>query len=181
MVVALAACFSGEPRALLARIAASAFLCLPSAAVALILLLVLRPANRGHAVAASAGIAIFARVLLAASATLGAARRELYPLTARARGVGPMRITAMHLMWPSLPTIVNLLVVYIPVTFGFAVALETFCDVPGLGQLAWLAAQQRDLPVLVSLSLIVLGITAICGSLSQLLGPRAAGAPGSSV
>ena len=174
MVLALAACLAGEIQHLAARVAASAFLCLPSAALALILLLVWHPADRGHAVEAAVGIAIFARVLLAASAVLRATRLELYPLAARARGVSRFRLAAIHLMWPSLPAVLNLLVVYIPVTFGLAVALETFCDVPGLGQLAWLAAQQRDLPVLVSLSMLVLGVTVLCGSISGVLAPEAA-------
>jgi peptide/nickel transport system permease protein len=143
MVLALAACLAGETQHLAARVAASAFLCLPSAALALILL-------------------------------LRATRHELYPLGARARGVSRFRLAAIHLMWPSLPAVLNLLVVYIPVTFGLAVALETFCDVPGLGQLAWLAAQQRDLPVLVSLSMLVLGVTVLCGSISGVLAPEAA-------
>lgn len=173
IALALAACLAGEQRALWTRITASAFLCLPSAALALVLLLALRPVDRGNAVTAAAGIAIFARVLLAASATFGTARRELYPLAARARGVSRTRIAAVHMIWPSLPAILNLLVIYIPVTFGLAVALETFCDVPGLGQLAWLAAQQRDLPVLVSLSMLVLGITVVCNSASRLLEPCA--------
>ena len=181
VALALMVTLAGERRTGLARIAASTFLCLPSAALALILLLVFRPVERGHAVAAAAAVAIFARVLLAASAVFGGTRRELFPLAARARGVGPTRIAALHMMWPSLPAVLNLLVVYIPVTFGLAVALETFFDVPGLGQLAWLAAQQRDLPVLVSLSMMVLGITTVCGSLSRLLAPSPASVVRSSV
>lgn len=169
--LALAACLGSEAQHLAAKVAASAFLCLPSAALGLILLLILHPADRGRAVEIAVGIAIFARVLLATSAALEATRHELYPLAARARGVSRFRLAAVHFMWPSLPAVVNLLVVYIPVTFGLAVALETFCDVPGLGQLAWLAAQQRDLPVLVSLSMLVLGVTAVCRSISQLLVP----------
>lgn len=172
--LALAASFRGEISSLAARIAASALLCVPSAALALLLLLALRPANRGYAVEIAAAAAIFARVLLAASAMFGAARREPHPLAARARGVSRTRIAFVHLIWPSMPAILNLLVTYIPVTFGISVALETFCDVPGLGQLAWLAAQQRDLPVLVSLSLLVLGVTVVCNSASRLLDPAAA-------
>ena len=38
--------------------------------------------------------------------------------------------------------------------------MEVLCDSPGLGQLMWFAAQARDLPVIVNLTLLIAGVTA---------------------
>ena len=45
--------------------------------------------------------------------------------------------------------------VSVVMAFGAAIPVETLCDVPGLGQLAWKAATARDLPLLVTLTLMM--------------------------
>jgi len=52
--------------------------------------------------------------------------------------------------WPAFPS---------APAFGSALAVEVFCDSPGLGQLAWQAALGRDLPVLVNATLVVTVVT----------------------
>jgi peptide/nickel transport system permease protein len=43
----------------------------------------------------------------------------------------------------------------VPRAFGAAIPIEALCDSPGLGQLAWQAALNRDLPLIVNVTLIV--------------------------
>jgi peptide/nickel transport system permease protein len=45
--------------------------------------------------------------------------------------------------------------VSVSMAFGAAVAVEVVCDLPGIGQLAWKAALARDLPLLVTLTMLV--------------------------
>jgi peptide/nickel transport system permease protein len=44
--------------------------------------------------------------------------------------------------------------------FGAAIPLEALSDSPGMGQLAWQAALNRDLPLLTSITLFVTLLTA---------------------
>jgi len=47
--------------------------------------------------------------------------------------------------------------------------VESLCDVPGIGQLAWKAALSRDLPLLSALSLIITFLIASVHSLGELV------------
>ena len=52
---------------------------------------------------------------------------------------------------------------------GFrAIPIKALCDLPGLGPLAWKAALGRDLPVLVSLTILIAAITQITNAASDL-------------
>jgi ABC-type dipeptide/oligopeptide/nickel transport system permease component len=51
--------------------------------------------------------------------------------------------------------------------FGTAVPIEALCDSAGIGQLAWYAAINRDLPLIMNLTLIVTLITVACNSLAD--------------
>jgi peptide/nickel transport system permease protein len=52
---------------------------------------------------------------------------------------------------------------------GAAIPIEVLCDSPGIGQLAWQAALSRDLPVLVSLTLMITLVSAFCNSLASVV------------
>jgi peptide/nickel transport system permease protein len=51
--------------------------------------------------------------------------------------------------------------------FGAAIPVETLCGLPGIGQLAWKAAIARDLPVLVSLTMMITVVTQVCNAISD--------------
>ena len=53
------------------------------------------------------------------------------------------------------------------IAFGALIPVEVVCDIPGIGQLAWKAAQARDLPVLVTLTLLVTAITIVVNGIAQ--------------
>jgi peptide/nickel transport system permease protein len=48
------------------------------------------------------------------------------------------------------------------------VPVEVLSDVPGIGQLAWQAAMGRDLPLLVSLTLLVTAVVQLSNALADL-------------
>jgi len=52
--------------------------------------------------------------------------------------------------------------------FGAAIPIEALCDSPGIGQLAWQAALNRDLPLIMTVTLLVTVITVGANSLSDL-------------
>lgn len=89
-------------------------------------------------------------------------------LHARAMGIASLRITWAHL----LPTLKMELLALATTSIVFAlsaiVPLEVVFDIPGLGQLAWSAAMNRDLPVLLAVTFLV----AMCiGIVSSVAGP----------
>ena len=88
-------------------------------------------------------------------------------LYARALGLPAWRIVATHLL-PSLTReLLALMVTSVIVAIGLAVPIEVIFDTPGLGQLAWAAALNRDLPVLLAITLLVAASVALAGALAD--------------
>src|SRR5579863_4435812 len=92
------------------------------------------------------------------------ARNQPHVLAARARGVGSLQIFFRHVLPPAAPGLVALLGVSVSIAFGAALPIEALCDSAGVGQLAWNAALNRDMPLLTSLTLVVTLITIACNS-----------------
>jgi len=161
--------------AAVSRTAAASLLCLPAPAVALLLCLGLRRTSPEWRVAAVVGLAVFARVLLASAAVVAAAHREPHILQARVRGLSSLRLVLSHVLRRSAPALAALLVAALPLAFSVAVPVETVCNLPGAGQLAWLAAQKRDLPVLTGLTLALLALTLLSSSLARAASRAGAG------
>lgn len=88
-------------------------------------------------------------------------------LTARAKGAGSSRILIWHVAPTALPQLLALVGVSLSIVIGVLLPIEVICDVPGIGQLAWQAAQSRDLPLLVNLTLVVAFVTACATMLSD--------------
>jgi peptide/nickel transport system permease protein len=87
------------------------------------------------------------------------AHAQPFVLAARARGVSRNRILFRHLIPVCWQPLVALLGVSASMAFGAAIPLEAFSDSPGIGQLAWQAALNRDLPLLTSITLFVTLLT----------------------
>jgi peptide/nickel transport system permease protein len=85
-------------------------------------------------------------------------------LTARAKGAGPWRVLAWHVAPIALPQLIALVGVSISIGIGVLLPIEVVSDVSGIGQLAWQAAQSRDLPLLVNLTMVVTFVT-VCSTL----------------
>jgi peptide/nickel transport system permease protein len=80
-------------------------------------------------------------------------------LMARAKGLGGAAVLFRHVLPVLAPEMLALAGVSVSLAFSAAIPLESICDVPGVGQLAWQAALGRDLPVLVSLTLLLTLVT----------------------
>jgi len=106
----------------------------------------------------------YARNLLGRSAALP------HVLTARAKGLGPVRILLWHILPVAARPLFALAGVTVSLAFAAAIPVEVLCDLPGIGQLAWKAALSRDLALLVNLTMIVTLITLLANSAAEFVG-----------
>lgn len=94
------------------------------------------------------------------------ARSQPHVLAARARGIGPGPIFFRHVFPVAAPGLVALLGVSVSLAFGASIPIEALCDSAGIGQLAWNAALNRDLPLIMNLTLIVTVVTLVSNSVA---------------
>lgn len=85
---------------------------------------------------------------------------------ARAQGFSGLQSFRVHLLQMLRPELVNLAAMSAVVALSALVPVEVVFDVPGLGQLAWVAALNRDLPVLVAMTALMAVCVAGVGLLS---------------
>lgn len=137
-------------------------LCVPSAALALLIFVAAGP------VRAVVALAVFPKIYQYLRNVLAHAASQPHVMAARARGLGPVRILLWHIVPVAAPQILALAGVSVSVAFSAAVAVEVVCDLPGIGQLAWKAALARDLPLLVSLTMLVTLATQLANALPGL-------------
>jgi peptide/nickel transport system permease protein len=138
-------------------------LSIPSAVLAAVsLLLRLSPAIVIAAV-------IFPRIFPNAYELLCASLNAPHVIMARARGLPAMRVFLFHVVPSVLMPLVALGGVSVTLAFGASIPIEALADSPGLGQLAWQAARGRDLPVLVSVTLLLTAITVAVNVLADLV------------
>jgi peptide/nickel transport system permease protein len=74
--------------------------------------------------------------------------------------VSSNRILFRHVIPVARHSLVALLGISASMALGAAIPLEALSDSPGMGQLAWQAALNRDLPLLTSITLFVTVLTA---------------------
>lgn len=137
-------------------------LSLPSAVVALLFV-----GLRGPVFLAIA-VVIFPRILRYIRNLLAHSYEQPHVLAARARGLSEARILFRHVFPPVAPPLLALLGVSFTMAFGAAIPMESLCDSPGIGQLAWHAALNRDLPLILVLTLLVALVTLAANSLADL-------------
>src|SRR5947209_3773516 len=117
--------------------------------------------------ALAAGLLIFPKIYRYCSNLLQRSYEQPHILTARAKGAGRWRVLIWHVTPTAIPPMLALLGVSISIGIGVLLPIEVICDVPGIGQLAWLAAEARELPLLVNLTLIVTFLTVCATTLSD--------------
>jgi peptide/nickel transport system permease protein len=98
-------------------------------------------------------------------------------LSARARGIKMPWIAWRYVIRLTAPMLLSLFGVSVSMAFGAAIPIEALCDSPGIGQLAWQAALNRDLPLIVNLTLILTLITVGANWLTSLPFPSSAARP----
>jgi peptide/nickel transport system permease protein len=134
------------------------FISTPAAALALVFLLLRWPP------AFAAALLVFPKIYRYAQNLLQQSCEMPHVLTARAKGAGPWRVLAWHVAPIALPQLIALVGVSISIGIGVLLPIEVVSDVAGIGQLAWHAAQSRDLPLLVNLTMVVTFMT-VCATL----------------
>ena len=134
------------------------FISTPAAALALVFLLLRWPP------AFAAALLVFPKIYRYAQNLLLQSSEMPHVLTARAKGAGPWRVLAWHIAPIALPQMIALVGVSISIGIGVLLPIEVVSDVAGIGQLAWHAAQARDLPLLVNLTMVVTFVT-VCATL----------------
>ncbi len=149
---------------LAATTVAGLFLCIPSAVLALAFVFFRAP---GYL---ALGLMIFANVFRYWRNLLEKSYAMPHIITARAKGLGTMRVLFCHVVPVSGAQLLAVAGVSVSIALGAAIPVEALCGIPGIGQLAWQAAMGRDLSLLVTLTLLVTTITLLANTTSDLLG-----------
>lgn len=164
LTVAFFRCFAFE---IFGSLLTGGLIALPTAVVAMFAVYLGAPAFIAISVVTFPKLFCYMRNLLAYAGA------QPYILAPQARGIGRARILSHHVVPCVLHTLVALLGVSLSMAFGAAIPIEALCDSPGIGQLAWQAAVNRDLPLIVALTLLVTLITVAANSFANLAGRRA--------
>jgi peptide/nickel transport system permease protein len=146
---------------LMTTFASSAFLCLPSALLALLFFL------WGDSGVLALVFVLFPQVFRYSRNLLEEARNSPHVLAARARGVSEIRVLFAHVVLPVAGPLLALLGISVNIAFGASIPIEVICGRPGIGQLAWEAALSRDLPLLVNVTMTVTLLTVAANALSD--------------
>lgn len=139
---------------------ATLLLAVPTAAMATLCLL----ANSGGPVLVMA-LLLAARDFKFLHRTLRKAWLDPHVLQARAQGVGTPRILIAHLLPTIKSQLFALASLSIVTALSALVPVEVIFNVPGLGQLAWNAAMNRDLPVLLAIT-IIMALAVTCAGMA---------------
>jgi peptide/nickel transport system permease protein len=135
----------------------------PAAALALIFVLLRWPPLW------AASLLVFPKIYRYSSNLLRESYDRPHVLTARAKGAGRWQVLFWHVAPLAWPQLLALMGVSISIAIGVLLPIEVICDLPGIGQLAWQAAQSRDLPLLVNLTMVVTLLTVVATTLSGAL------------
>lgn len=140
----------GRNLSLLWQAPATLLLAVPTAAMATICLL-----------AGSGGPVLVMTLLLAArdfkflDRILRKAWLDPHLLQARAQGIPTRRLVQTHILPNIVSQLLALATLSVVAALSALVPVEVIFNVPGLGQLAWNAAMNRDLPVLLAVTMIM--------------------------
>ncbi len=145
-----------------ANLVAAIVICIPAAVLALLFVMARAPARLAIGLIVFPKVYQYARNLLRRSASLP------HVLTARAKGLGPVRILLWHIVPTAARPLLALAGITVCLAFAAAIPVEVVCDLPGIGQLAWKAALSRDLGLLVNLTMVVTVITLAANSAAEL-------------
>jgi peptide/nickel transport system permease protein len=98
--------------------------------------------------------------------TLHGAWLSPHLLQGRAQGLSRRALIMVHILPNAAPQLWALATLSIVTALGALVPVEVIFTVPGVGQLAWSAVMNRDLPVLVAVSLLMALVVGLAGMLS---------------
>lgn len=94
-----------------------------------------------------------------------------YIRTARAKGASELRVIAVHALRNALLPIVAMVGIDVGLFMSGAVVVESVFGWPGIGQLAWQAIQQVDIPIIMGVTLVAAVAIVIGNLLADLVTP----------
>jgi len=100
-------------------------------------------------------------------ATLDRGWRTPHLLQGRVQGLTWGSLVKIHILPTVAPQLWSLLTLSVVTALGAMIPVEVIFNVPGVGQLAWSAVMNRDLPVLVSVSLLMACVVGLAAMLSN--------------
>lgn len=159
-----AACLRAPAYDALATIVTGTLLCVPAAVLALFSVLWNTPGALAIALIVFPRDFRYARNLLAKSYSLP------HIITARAKGLGELRILFWHVIPVTAPQLLAVAGVSVSIALGAAIPVEALCGLAGVGQLAWQAALARDLSLLVNITVLVTLVTLLANSTADVAG-----------
>ena len=113
-------------------------------------------------------LVVFPHVYRYAKNLLEAAYQAPHVLAAEAKGLSPARVLFAHVFTPAAPQLAALAGISVSLAFGASIPIEVICDTPGVGQLAWKAALDRDLPLLVNITVLVTLMTLVVNACADM-------------
>jgi peptide/nickel transport system permease protein len=113
-------------------------------------------------------LVVFPHVYRYAKNLLVATYQSPHVVAAQAKGLRSARVLFAHVFTPAAPQLAALAGISVSLAFGASIPIEVICDTPGVGQLAWQAALDRDLPLLVTITVLVALMTLVVNSLADL-------------
>jgi len=137
-------------------------LALPAAVIALIFLWM------GTGGRWAIALVVFPHVYRYAKNLLVATYQSPHVLAAQAKGLSSARVLFAHVFTPAAPQLAALAGISVSLAFGASIPIEVICNTPGVGQLAWQAALDRDLPLLVTITVLVALMTLVVNSVADL-------------
>jgi peptide/nickel transport system permease protein len=95
--------------------------------------------------------------------------RQDYIRTARAKGVGPMRVLVHHAFRNTLIPLVTMIGLTLPVLLSGSIILEQIFSWPGMGKLFFESIRERDYPTMMGLMLMFSTLTLLGQMLADFL------------
>jgi peptide/nickel transport system permease protein len=113
-------------------------------------------------------LVVFPHVYRYAKNLLMATYQSPHVVAAQAKGLRSARVLFAHVFTPAAPQLAALGGISVSLAFGASIPIEVICNTPGVGQLAWQAATDRDLPLLVTITVLVALMTLVVNSIADL-------------
>lgn len=153
---------SGRNQSMVWQTPATLLLAIPTAAMATLCLL----ANHGGPILVMA-LLLAARDFKFLHSALRKVWLDPHLLQARAQGICMRRLLAAHILPAAAPQLLALASLSIVTALSALVPVEVIFNVPGLGQLAWNAAMNRDLPVLLAITMMMAVAVTFAGMMAN--------------
>jgi peptide/nickel transport system permease protein len=162
LIAGIAVALNDRAAAILgATVLTAAALSIPAAVLAILCLIARLPPS-----AAIAAI-VFPRVFPHVYEQVRSGLARPHVLFGRARGLSQVRVFLWYVLPVAAGPLIALAGVSITLALSASIPVEALADSPGIGHLAWKAALGRDLPVLVTITLLLTAITTIVNLFSD--------------